>query len=419
MNRRQFLRLLAGATAAAGGFALESPFRPRFRIAEAALGKTVVLIFQRGGCDGLNVVVPYGEDEYYNLRPTIGIAPPSAGDPESAIDLDGFFGLHPALASLQGIYNSGDLAVLPAVHYPQASRSHFDSQHYIESAIKASGYDGWLNRHLGTAPQSAELRAVGFGNDLPQSLRGNEVVSSFSSIANFNLGLSPSEEAELLPRLAEVYGQPAGSQPYASLIHDFGRTTLNDLSVVNALVAGGYTPANGAVYPNSSYGRQLRETAQMIKQGTGLEVATLSIGGWDTHSRQGGGEANGSQARRLREFAEGINAFYTDLGPAMADVILMTMTEFGRTSRENGSMGTDHGNASSWFVAGSGINGGVYTGGGWPGLAEAQLNNGRYLEMSVDYRDLYAEVLTGHLANNNVASVIPGYTPSPVGILNA
>lgn len=242
MNRRQFLRLLAGATAAAGGFALESPFRPRFRIAEAALGKTLVVIFQRGGCDGLNVVVPHGDDEYYNLRPTIGIAPPNGGDPESAIDLDGFFGLHPALAPLQGIYTAGNMAVLPAVHYPTASRSHFDSQHFMESGIKANGYEGWLNRHLGSAPQTAQLRAVGFGNELPQSLRGNEVVSSFSALANFNLGLSATEEAELLPRLAQVYGQPAGNQPYAQLIHDFGRTTLNDLSVVNGLVSSGYSP---------------------------------------------------------------------------------------------------------------------------------------------------------------------------------
>jgi uncharacterized protein (DUF1501 family) len=417
IDRRDFLRYLFAASASTATFVYGNAFRPRLRFAQAAVGKTVVVIFQRGGCDGLNTVVPYGDAGYYTLRSDIAIAPPNSNDPASAIDLNGFFGLHPGLAALAPIYRAGRLAVLPAVQYPNASQSHFDGQFNIETAVPDTGFDGWLNRHLQTLPQAAALRAVGFGTELPDALRGQAVVSAFNDIASFTLGLPASDEQLLLADLSRVYSQdPDNTRAYRALVQEHGRVMVNDLAVLSGINPNTYVPANGAVYPSSGYGRQLRQIAQLIKAGLGLEVAALSIGGWDTHSDQGGGEANGQQARRHQDFAAGIAALYTDLGAQASDVVIVTMTEFGRTSADNASRGTDHGHASAWFVAGGSVRGGIY--GGWPGLAPTQLLSGRYLDHSLDFRDVLGEILTRHMGNSNVGALLPGHTLSPVGLLS-
>ena len=197
----------------------------------------------------------------------------------------------------------------------------------------------------------------------------------------------------------------------------YGRVLINDLTVLSGVDPSRYVPANGAAYPNSGFGSQLRQIAQLIKSDLGLEVASLSIGGWDTHSGQGGGQANGQQAGRHADFANGLGAFYRDLGTRMNDVVVVTMTEFGRTAAENDSNGTDHGHASSWFVIGGNVNGGVY--GTWPGLMTAQLNDGRYLEHSIDFRDVMGEVLTRHMGNSSLGVLIPSHTFRPVGFLPA
>jgi uncharacterized protein (DUF1501 family) len=416
MDRREFLRHLTTAAVGTAGVLYGNPFRPRLRFARAATGKTVVVIFQRGGCDGLNTVVPYGDAAYYTLRSDIAIPPPNPANATAAIDLDGFFGLHPGLAALAPLYRAGHLAVLPAVQYPNASQSHFDGQFNIETAAPDRGFDGWLNRHITTLPQAAALRAVGFGSELPDSLRGQAIVSTFNDIASFTLGLPESDEQALLTDLGRVYSQsPDNTKAYRTLVQEHGRVMVNDLAVLSGIDPNTYVPANGAVYPNTGYGRQLKQIAQLIKSGLGLEIAALSIGGWDTHSDQGGGEATGQQARRHQEFANGISALYTDMGTQMADVVVMTMTEFGRTAADNGSRGTDHGHASAWFVAGGSVNGGVY--GGWPGLAPNQLLSGRYLDHSLDFRDIMGEVLTRHMGSTNLAALLPGYTARPVGFL--
>ena len=416
MQRRDFLRALIGTCCAAGALTLDSPWRPSFRIAQAATGKTLVVIFQRGGCDGLNTVVPYGDDDYYQLRPTIAIAPPRAGDSEAAINLNGFFGLHPGLAALAPIYQEGAMAILPTVHYPDATRSHFDSQTLIESGALTKYPDGWLNRHLSTQPVDATLRAASFGHTLTHALRGVEVVSSFNSLTTFTFGLAVEEETALVERLTQVYGQiPDLSRVYHQDVYDFGKTAVRDLSVINSIDPSQYSPANGAVYPDSSYGQQLQQTAQLIKAGVGLEVAALNIGGWDTHRNQGSGNVDGRQFQRFQEFAKGIAAFYTDLGGRMNDVVILTMTEFGRTAAENGSKGTDHGNASTWFVIGKSVQGGIY--GVWPGLRTEQLYLGRYLKHNIDFRNVFGEVLTQHLGNTSLNLVFPGYAYQPVGFL--
>jgi uncharacterized protein (DUF1501 family) len=416
VNRREFFRYLAAASAATATFVYGNPFRPRLRVAEAATGKTLVVIFQRGGCDGLNTVVPYADPNYAALRPTIRIAPPNATNPAAAVDLDGFFGLHPGLAALRPLWLSGELAILPAVQYPNASQSHFDGQLYIEHGAVDASIEGWLNRHLITLPQPATLRAVGFGSELPDALRGQAVVSAFNDITEFTLGLPQAQEDALLADLGRVYSQQADSaKAYRDLVQENGRVIINDLAVLSGIDPNTYVPANGAVYPNSGYGTQLRQIAQLVKAGLGLEVAALSIGGWDTHSDQGGGQSNGQQARRHQDFAQGIAAFATDLGTLMQDVVIVSMTEFGRTAQENASRGTDHGHASTWFVAGGPVRGGIY--GAWPGLSTAQLEDQRYLDHSIDFRNVMGEILSRHMGNNQLGVLLPGHTFQPVGFL--
>jgi uncharacterized protein (DUF1501 family) len=210
MRRRDFLRLLASASATTAGFAVAGPLRPRLAFAQTSPGKTLIVVFQRGGCDGLNTVVPYGDANYYALRPQLAVAPPNAGNPAAALALTGFgapsglFGLHPSLAPLLPIWQAGQLAVLPATHYPNASQSHFDGQDIIESAATPRVLDGWLNRHLVSVPRPAALRAAGFGTELPYALRGQLVVSSFDDLANFRLALPPAQEDALLADLSRV-----------------------------------------------------------------------------------------------------------------------------------------------------------------------------------------------------------------------
>lgn len=414
MQRRTFLRHLLAAPVAASTFLYGNPFRPGLSVAQAATGKTLVVIFQRGGCDGLNTVIPYGEDAYYNLRPSISIAPPNDVDPNSAIALgDGFFGLHPALQPLLSIYQQGDLAIMPAVHYPHASRSHFDSQDYLESGDPGRRLeDGWLNRYLAKSINASELPAVSFGSSLAHSLRGDIPVPSFTDLAGISL-----KNQDVLTSIRLAYQQHANNdEGNRTLLHKHGQTMFGNLDLVNDLDVNHYTPFNGAVYPDTEFGKQMRQISQLIKDRVGLEMVTVDTGSWDTHKAQGG--AVGDQAVRHSNMAAGIAAMYSDLGPAMMEnVLILTMTEFGRTAKENASGGTDHGNASTWFAIGGSVNGGIY--GQWPGLNSDNLYKGRYLAHTVDFRDIFAEIIKEHLGNsNNLDQILPGYSNhQPVGFL--
>lgn len=401
MKRRDFLKFMLAGTAA-GMYA--SP-------ASAATPKRLIVIFQRGGCDGLNVTVPYGDDEYYNLRPTIAI--PKPGNTGGALALDDFFGLHPAMSALHDIYQAGNVAVFPAVHYTGASRSHFDSQQYIESAQVSRHADGWLNRHLATQWSISSMRGVSFGDSVAHSLAGSVPVSSFSKLSQFDLDLESSAENKLIDRLTAVYNESPDEPVYhESLIRQSGHTLFQDLQVTAGIDSSSYQSTGSVSYPNNTYGQQLANIAQIIKEGSGLELATVSHGGWDTHQNQGGSE--GTQADSLKSFSDGIAAFYQDMGSHMQDTVILTMTEFGRTAQENGSFGTDHGHASSWFALGGNIQQGIY--GEWPGLLESQLENGRYLAQATDFRDIFSEILTQHLGNTD-ASIIPNYTATPIGFI--
>ncbi len=411
MHRRTFLKHMAVTPVTAASLLGSTGYLSMMSEAVAASGKTLVVIFQRGGCDGLNTVIPYGEDEYYNLRPGIAIAPPGAGT-GTAIDLDGFFGLHPALSAFRDIYQQGDMGIMPNVHYSNGNRSHFSSQDLIESgSVVKRLSDGWLNRFLANYTSNSPLRATSFGG-ISLSLQGSVPVGVMPDLSTLQSSLNNS----LSQRLKSVFEQPQqGPLVYRKLLNKHGLIMLNEMELLNAVNYETYSPENGAVYPESEYGRQLRQTAYLIKSGLGLEVCTISHDGWDHHAGQGGAE--GKQADRLADFSKGIAALYNDLGPnRMNDVVILTMTEFGRTAKQNASGGTDHGNASSWFVIGGKIRGGIY--GDWPGLRPENLYLQRYLKHSIDFRDIFSEVITGHFGNTGQsASLLPGYSPQPVGFL--
>jgi uncharacterized protein (DUF1501 family) len=370
--------------------------------------KVLVAIFQRGAVDGLNVVVPFGDPRYYELRPTIAIPAPSQNPgqaKEGAIDLDGFFGLHPALAPLKPIYDSSNLAIVHAVGSPDPTRSHFDAQDYMESGTpgRKATADGWLNRALPpeNSPHSP-VRAVSVGTELARTLRGSNEALAVANLNDFKVRD---------PIGSSLYEAMYGSSS-DKLMSGTGTRTFEAVKMVDALQKQPYTPANGAKYPNGALGNSLQQIARLIKADVGMEVAFTDVGGWDTHVNEvGAGPVQGQLANLLATFGQALAAFYQDMGDRMADVTVVTMSEFGRTARENGNRGTDHGHANYMMAMGGGVLGGkVY--GAWPGLAQEQLYEQRDLNLTTDFRDVLGELVARHLGNPNVSSVFPGYSGS-------
>ncbi len=366
-------------------------------------GKTLVCLFQRGAADGLNVLVPHGEKAYYDMRPTIAVARPGTGA-ASAIDLDGFFGLHPSLAPLKPLWDQKLLAPIHAVGSPSASRSHFDAQDFMETGtpdVKGTS-DGWLNRLLaveGTCEQcvKAPFRAIAMTPQTPRILEGPSETIAMNSLGEFSVRATGSEAQ----RLEALYR--TGS---ADLVHGAGQEMFDAVKLMRSANPQQYAPRNGALYPRSQFGQRLMQIAQLIKSNVGLEVAFADVGGWDTHVNQGGG--TGQLAARLDDFSTSVAAFVLDMGDKMNDVMVLTMSEFGRTAHENGNRGTDHGHATAFFVLGGGVKGGkVY--GKWPGLAPEQLNEGRDLKLTTDFRTVFSEVAVKHLGATRVEKIFPGY----------
>jgi uncharacterized protein (DUF1501 family) len=413
MDRRDFLRMTGGMGAASllwsGGVLMRTA-------QSAASGRVLVVVFQRGGWDGLNVSVPYGEDAYYKLRPTIAVPPPSASAAEAALDLNGFFGFHPALAPLMTLYRQGRVAVLPGVLYPGGTRSHFQGQDIIENANLQPTVNGWLARYLAATPGTVNQRALCLTDGVPRSLAGTLQVPTFSDLASLDLASSKQDRDMLGAMIEARYGAvPQPDHPYAARLHAAGRQLLADLDPLQAI--GRRKAENGAAYPSTHFGRQMRQAAGLAKYRPGIELIALNLGGWDTHNGQGGARADGRMSLLLREFAESVAAFFTDLGSDASKVLLLALTEFGRTVAENGSGGTDHGHASTWLAVGGGVQGGVHTGTGWRGLQSGQLLEGRYVAHNTDFRDVYAEVLQRFLGQTDTSAVLPGYAPKPVGFL--
>jgi uncharacterized protein (DUF1501 family) len=412
MNRRFFLKSSGIALASIGVMTSAPSFLQRTALGQAAsVGggrrKTLIAIFQRGAVDGLNVVVPHGEKSYYDLRPNIAIPRPSSGNAEAAIDLDGFFGLHPSLAPFKPFWDARQLAIVDAVGSPDNTRSHFDAQDYMESGTPGvkSTTDGWLNRYLQVQPdaKATPFRAVAMTQNLPRTLQGRAGALAVTNLADFTIRGGNSSQS-LQGGFEAIYDQSVND-----VLSGTGRETFEAVNFLKRVNPAQYKPENGALYPRTPFGNSLLQIAQLIKAGVGLEVAFTDVGGWDTHVNQG--NARGQLAIRLTEFGAAIGALAKDLGPRMDDVLILTMSEFGRTARENGNRGTDHGHANAMFVIGNSVRGGkVY--GQWPGLKSEQLNENRDLALTTDFRDVFGEVVTKHLRGGSLEKVFPGYASS-------
>ena len=410
ITRRGFMK--DGALALIGTSAIPA-FLSRSVLAEittaAANKKKLVVLFQRGAVDGLNVVVPYQEKNYYAMRPSIAIKQ------NEVIDLDGFFGLHPQMAAFKPLYDQGHLAIIHAAGSPDPSRSHFDAQDYMESGtpgVKVTE-DGWLNRALLAAPVEAKpsaFRAVALGTQVPRTLQGKLPAIALNNLADFSVGGKGPQTSPISNAFQAMYDQSTDS-----VLQGTGQETFEAVKMLKAADPAKYQPAAGVAYPNTPFGNSLKQIAQLMKANLGVEAAFSDIGGWDTHQNQGA--ATGQLANRLTEFSNAIAAFWRDMGTDAENVTLVTMSEFGRTARQNGTGGTDHGHANVMFVLGGGVKGGkVY--GKWPGVANEQLNDGRDLAVTTDFRNVLGEAAYKTLGSRNLEAVFPGSQVRPSTFLN-
>ncbi len=407
LNRRAFMKAMMkdGAMALVGASAIPS-FLTRSVLAQAttaqAQGKKLVVIFQRGAADGLNIVVPHREKTYYELRPTIAIPQ------DQVIDLDGFFGLHPSLQPLKPLWDQGHLAAVHACGSPDPTRSHFDAQDFMESGtpgFKATP-DGWLNRALAAEdlarprPASSPFRAVALGTQLPRTLEGKVPAVAIGNVKDFNVGGQNPAAVPISNSFESMYEQSVNA-----VLHGTATETFEAVKMLKAADPDKYIPAPGAHYPNGQFGNSLRQVAQLLKANLGVEAAFADIGGWDTHQNQG--SVNGQLSNRLKEFSESIAAFWTDMGDDAENITLVSMSEFGRTVHQNGTGGTDHGHANVMFVLGGRVAGGkVY--GKWPGMDKSQLYEERDLAITTDFRQVLGEAAFKTLGSRNLEVVFPG-----------
>ncbi len=439
LSRRIFLKSGALALASLG---LAPTFGPRFlrdvafaaepnRSQGATGGKKVLIcVFLRGAVDGLSVLAPHGDPAYYQLRKmgAGGIALPRTGE-GALLDLDGMFGLHPALQSLLPIYKAGHMAPIHAVGSPNATRSHFDAQDYMESALPGDKGDtpGWLTRAINNCPEDArtlaakidraQIRSVAMTAQLPRSMAGDASALAIADLGNFGVGSAAPMPA---PRRRNAMAAPnpikstdasggfealyAGA--VGDVLHGTGQETFDALKLLGGINPSNYVPGNGAKYPRGRFGDSLQGLAQLIKSNVGLEIGFAEAGGWDTHVNQGASQ--GQLARKLTELGEGLSALYYDLGDRMSDVTILTMSEFGRTARQNGDGGTDHGHGTCFLTLGGNVNGGKVLG-KWPGLAPEQLHDGRDLAVTTDFRSVFGEIAARHLGVRDLNAVFPNF----------
>jgi uncharacterized protein (DUF1501 family) len=403
ITRRVFLR--NGALAVIGTAAIPS-FLTRAAYGSVESGtkvKRLVVIFQRGAADGLNIVVPHGERAYYAMRPSINIPR------NQVLDLDGFFGLHPAMSSCLPLWKQQHLAIVHAAGSPDPTRSHFDAQDFMESGtpgLKATT-DGWLNRTLQSLPASTDksaFRAIALGPTLPRILTGAEPAVAVNNINDFGVGGRNPRVSPIANTFEAMYDQSVDA-----VLHGTGRETFDAVKMMKSADPAKYTPAPGADYPHGRFGDSLRQLAQLIKANLGVQVAFADISGWDHHVNEG--STQGQIANVLREFSQSLSALWIDLGDLADDTVIVTMSEFGRTARENGNRGTDHGHANVMFVMGGPVKGGrVY--GQWPGLDQSQLYEGRDLAVTTDFRRVLGEAVSRHLRNDRLEQVFPGFDSS-------
>ena len=412
MKRRHFLNHMARLAGAASLASL-----PMGRIANAAAeDKVLVIVFLRGGWDGLSVVVPYGEDDYYNLRPGLAVNAPGAS--LGALDLDGFFGMHPSMGALYNRYADGQVAIMPTVLHDGGSMSHFTAQDMIESASIPAAQSGWLARLLAERGIAPSEHAISLSHTPPLSLAGASVPApNFVHLSDLNLAVEPADRNMLNQVVNTAYAWEADAgNPNAQVLHRVGQMLSDQIASLQSIAQSSLT--SQALYPDTLFGLQMRHAAALIKARSTLNVLTVDMPGWDTHSDQGSQSPDGIMSRLLENFSSSVAGFFDDLGTRAADVLMLAATEFGRTAAENGSKGTDHGHASTWLAVGPSVRGGIYTGAGaWPGLASDNLADGRALNHTLDFRSIYAEIAYQFMGVSSTAQVLPGFTGTYTGFL--
>ncbi len=419
LPRRLFLKRGGVAMAAFGMGSLLTPsFVRRAAMAADATGgagrKVLICLFQRGAADGLSMVAPFGDPFYLRHRQEIALdAPARAAGENAALDLDGYFGLHPAMASLLPIYKAGHLAVIHAAGSPSSSRSHFDMQDFMEAAAvdDKSVSTGWLNRMVAQRQEDRSkvtpFRAVSMTPVVPRSLQGEVDALAIRDLATFGVKPGSGASSGAAAGFEGMYENAVGD-----VLHGTGKESFEAISMLKKADPTRYAPAHGATYPQGNFGHAMKQVAQLIKADLGMEVAFVEMDGWDTHANQG--NAFGQLAGRLRDFSQGIAALHTDMGDKMSEVLLLTMSEFGRAVRQNGNRGTDHGHGTCFFAMGGGVKGGRVLG-DWPTLAPEKLFEERDLAVTTDFRDIFAEACTRHFGIDaaGLAKIFPRYAIKP------
>jgi uncharacterized protein (DUF1501 family) len=424
VSRREMLNRSLALSALATAQLSWPDWMPRYAFApanRAPRGDVLICVFLRGGADGLNVIVPHGDDAYYTARPTLNIAHPDdskADRNKKSLNLDGFFGLHPALSPLLPIFKSNGMVAVHATGSPDPTRSHFDAMDFMERGTPGSHAlsTGWIGRHLASLDTgtNAPMRAIGWGASLQASLRGAISATAIQSIVNYHLAGRKDMATEMLAALNSLYAADAAT---LKAVSDQTNAVLDLVSRINV---ADYKPTNGAQYEdNNQFDMALMQTAALIKADVGLEVAAIDLGGWDTHQNE---EAD--LAKELTGLGKGLAAFYADMGDGMKNITVVVMSEFGRRVQENASGGTDHGHGNFMLLMGGHlVNKTVVA--DWPGLApdklvnlsnDASITSGD-LAITIDYRDVLSEILVNRLNNNVVDQVFPDFKPTLRGIL--
>jgi len=419
ITRREMLRNTSAVAGVAAAHAMLPMWMPKLAFApanSAPRGDVLISVFLRGGADMLNMVIPHAEDAYYAARPKLAIPRPDTnGSDPKVVDLDGFFGLHPALAPLLPIFKGGEMAAVHATGSPDETRSHFEAMDFMERGTPGdfSLHTGWIGRHLLTLDtgNNSPVRAVGWGTAVQASLRGTVSPVAIKSIADYHLGGDLKAAARMMTAIDSLYKLDSDTL-YAS-----AQGTTSAIQVVASIGYQNYQPQNGAAYPETDFANALKQTAALIRADVGLEAACIDLGGWDTHVNQGGTE--GEQADLMTDLANGLAAFHTDMGVDMGHITVVVMSEFGRRVQENGGGGTDHGHGSALLTMSGNLGSNKPVVAKWPGLDEGALDRGEDLAITIDYRDVLGELLTNRLHNPSLDKVFPNYTPTVPGVFKA
>ncbi len=376
--------------------------------------KILVSIFQRGAMDGLMAVSPFNDQFLKSARPGLYMQASKAGNIPSLIDLDGRFGLHPSMQAFESVFREKRLAIVHGIGSPNTTRSHFDAQDYMESGtpFNKGTTSGWLNRAVGLLGHEATpFQAVSLTSSLPRSFYGEMPALAISNLQDFSIQMrgNPMSTNRISQSFEELYDQTA-----SGLLKSTGKDSFDAVKMLQKTDVRSYKPANGVIYPTSPLGNSLKQIAQLIKMDVGLEVAFAESGGWDTHFNQG--TANGVFARNVTDLSQSIMAFWKDMEIYQDDLTVMTMTEFGRTVKQNGTGGTDHGRASCNFILGNHVNGG-FVHGKVDTLAPENLEDGRDLAVTTDFRSIFSELAERHLQIENKKLLFPGFEGQGIGVM--